>query len=94
MEVGVEYKDCNDSLGVAADVTGKEERGSRVSFGPMTRNTGRGMESFYSPTEQFNLYPIGCDESTVANREETAEVGAPPEVISGKTTDGKLQGVL
>ena len=62
-----------------------------MSFKLATRGTGDGKFSYYSPTEQFNLYPIGCDKSTVPNREETAEVGAPPEVISGETARGELR---
>jgi len=53
------------------------------------RNT---WEGDYSPAKQFNLYPIGCDEGSVPDREEVAEVGAPPEIISGKTASGKLGG--
>lgn len=44
------------------------------------------------PAEQFNLNPIGGDESTAPNGEERAEVGTPPEVISSKTTRGELYG--
>jgi len=62
-----------------------------VSLKLTARGTGNGKVSYHSPAEQFNLYPIGCDKSTVPNREETAEVGAPPEVISGETAGGELR---
>lgn len=81
----------NESLRITADIT-EESKVSLKLTARELRGTGRDGGLCYLPTEQFNLYPIGCDKSAVAKREKTAEIRTPPEVVSSKTTSGELCG--
>ncbi len=48
----------------------------------------------YSPPEELDLDPVGCDESAITEGEEGGEVGAAPEQERGDTTSGKLQNIV